>query len=124
VKIDKVIYTRFMDRDRLKSTTKLFNLKQAAQKLGVSVDTLQYLSDRYAVVPTIDSKGEFWYNLDDLQSLLSHNSSQVNQTTNTNAIGLNEASTDLDWMGCRVDFLVSSIVLQSYLEVMSVVGKI
>ncbi|MDO8270041.1 MAG: MerR family transcriptional regulator, partial [Candidatus Levybacteria bacterium] len=65
-----------MDRDRLKLSEKLYNLKQASQKLGVSIDTLQYLSERYAVVPVIDSKGQFWYNLQDLQTLLSRNASR------------------------------------------------
>ena len=76
-----------MDHDRLKSDSKLLNLRQAAQKLDVSVETLQYLSDRYALVPVIDAKGELRYNEADLVSLLKENISRsISQQSGTSTI--------------------------------------
>ena len=67
-----------MDRDSLKLSKKLLNLRQAAQKLQVSVETLQYLSDRFGLVPLIDSKGEFFYSEEQLTQLVKASAARGN----------------------------------------------
>jgi len=58
-----------MDLDRLKSDQKLLTKKQAAQKLEVLPETLQYLCDRYALVPVLNAAGEASYAEFDLSRL-------------------------------------------------------
>ena len=62
---------------------KLLTLKQAARQLGVSVETLVYLCDRYSLTPIFDASGELRYREEDLKKLLA--ASETMAATDTSA---------------------------------------